>query len=47
VFAHQRQPRWFTDALNVRNLLEFHEMLGPAPLPRSLAQACLMTPKDQ
>jgi hypothetical protein len=47
LFIHQHRPYRLIDALNVRSLLEHHELLGPEPLPRSLALACMEVPKGQ
>ena len=45
LFLHQRQPRWYSEALNVRAILEFGGYMAPAPIPASFARSLLLIPK--
>src|SRR5262249_47887762 len=47
LFAHETQPRRGATTSNVRALLDWSEMLGPEPLPRSLARSLLAVPHKQ
>jgi hypothetical protein len=47
LFAHESRPRRWITTDNVRALLDWRELLGPEPLPRSLARALLSLPRRQ
>ncbi|HEV8060208.1 MAG TPA: M28 family peptidase [Gemmataceae bacterium] len=47
LFLDQRQPRWYSEALNLRALVEFGEYLAPQLLPASFARALILKPKGQ
>jgi hypothetical protein len=47
LFLHQRQPRWYSEALNVRALVEFGAYLAPDLLPASFARSLLLMTKGQ
>src|SRR5207247_1679376 len=47
LFLHERHPRWYSETLNVRGLLQFQEYLGPGGLPHSLARSLVLAPKEQ
>jgi hypothetical protein len=47
LFRHVRRPRWYSDTLNIRGLLEFQEYLGLEALPQSLARSIVLAPKEQ
>ena len=47
LFIEQRQPRWYSEALNVRALVEFGEYLAPGRLPHAFAKALVLKPKSQ
>ena len=47
LFLDQRQPRWYSEALNLRGLVEFGEYFAPQLLPSSLARALILKPKGQ
>ena len=47
LFLHQRQPRWYSEALNVRALVEFGGYMAPKAMPASFARALLLKPKSQ
>jgi hypothetical protein len=46
LFAQEHKPRRHVSAVNVRTLLDFREMLKLEKLPRSLADALLISPKQ-
>jgi hypothetical protein len=45
LFLQQRQPRWYSEAMNVRAILEFGGYMAPNPMPASFARALLLMPK--
>ena len=45
VFLHQRQPRWYSEALNLRALVEFGEYMAPKKMPLSFARSLVFIPK--
>ena len=45
LFLQQRQPRWYSEALNVRAILEFGGYMAPQPMPAPFARSLLLTPK--
>ncbi len=47
LFEHEVRPRRWITADNVRALLDWKELLGKGPLPRSLARALLSVPARQ
>jgi hypothetical protein len=47
LFLEQRQPRWYSEALNLRAIVEFGEYLAPLPLPREFARSLILKPKAQ
>lgn len=46
LFLHTRQPRWYSDTLSIRGLMEFQEYLGLDTLPHALARRIVHAPKD-
>jgi Peptidase family M28 len=47
LFIEQRQPRWYSEALNIRALIEFGDYFKPAPLPVAFALRLMMKVKGQ
>jgi hypothetical protein len=47
LFLHMRHPRWYSETLNVRALMEFREYLGLDVLPPALARRIVLAPKEQ
>ena len=46
LFIKQRQPRWYSESLNLRALVEFGEYMAPKKMPSSFAKALLLKPKS-